>query len=155
MIVWLEDRKETIRAQLIQLDKKSIPYTILPSPATFKQYIEEEEDNIINRSVIFVIDIMLHGINDLRSIGIDHAPTLAGNHTGFVFVDRFLRATNSKWKRIPVCFLTERDADGGLDRDVNSLGNKGDGAVEICRKYSDGELNRFLALLSGWLGEQT
>lgn len=153
MILWLEDRQETVKGELDVVLKNSIDFEMHQTIESFDNYLREQ--SAINPLPVkgFVIDIMLHGVNNLEAVNVKNAPTLAGNMTGFVFVDRYLRAVRSNdydWSTIPVCFLTERHIDDGLMNDIDYLKGKGQGSVEILRKYKQADADKFLQILRSW-----
>lgn len=153
MIIWLEDRVETIKTQVATIRKRlDIEPLILPTPASVKIYLEEEFANGdgARQAPIFLIDLMLHGIMDLSDIGILNAPTLAGNHTGYVFADRFLLGRESQWKNCNICFVTERDIDEELEDDIDHLRNKNYNEIKIFRKYSDDDFDDLLKTIIQW-----
>lgn len=157
MIIWLEDRRDTVVAFEPMLQRKNFKYEMLPKPAAFVTYLKENFEGLANTDSVrpvFLIDIMLHGVMDLSEIGLANAPTMSGNHTGYVFVDRYLRRPESPWAEIPVCFLTERDIDERLRGDIEYLRNRRQGPVEVFSKYSAEEADKLLQVVGGWLGEE-
>lgn len=161
MLVWLEDRRDTIVPYLNFVKSElNIEVRIFATPKVFCTFLadsfgeEVSEDRI--KEMIFLVDIMMPGVTDLSDLGIENAPTLYGNHTGYVFADRYLREEGSIWSRIPICFLTERSVDdnpNGIDANVNALRERGGGPVEICRKYDQAEFERFKTFVREWLEE--
>lgn len=159
MLVWLEDRQDTVVPYLkfVKSDL-DVNFKIFATPVVFSRFLEEsyseDEEKVALLRFVFVVDIMMPGVTDLSNIGIEHAPTLYGNHTGYVFVDRYLRRNGSVWQNVPVCFLTERSRDGspnGIDANVAQLNERGQGPVDICRKYDQAEFDRFKTLMKDWL----
>jgi len=153
MIIWLEDREATVREEIAVLSENDIDYVMHQTLKSFDNFLREQSklDPFPVRG--FIIDIMLHGVKNLSEFGINHAPTLEGNHTGFVFVDRYLRTPRSgdpDWSGVPVCFLTERFIDSNLEGDLEYLAERNQGAIDICRKYSQADTDRFLKIVSSW-----
>jgi len=153
MIIWLEDRESTIRLLRNRLTGMgNIKLEILSSPGAYKVFLEEQYPNGLDekRKPLLLIDIMLHGVRDLSSIGIKNAPTLNGKHAGYVFADRFLCAKNSPWKGCRICFVTERDIDQDLISDIEQLQSKTDAPVEILAKYDDNDFKKFQRIVDTW-----
>lgn len=148
MIVWLEDRIVTVANHVQKLKSAGIPYLIFSSPGEVKEFVEE---NIADAAkMIFIIDIMLHGVHDLSDIGIPNSPTLSGNHAGYVFADRYLRTHCEPLSAAPICFLTERNIDGKLAQDITQLKNKAGGPTEIFQKYKQAQINSFISQINTW-----
>ena len=152
MIVWLEDRRDTVVALLPMFARKNLEYQMLGKPATFVNFLDEMSDKIIGegRQPVFLIDIMMHGVSDLSEIGLLNAPTMSGNHAGYVFVDRYLRSADSKWSNVPVCFLTEREIDEQLVEDVKHLNDRGPAPAKVFSKYHESKAEEMLALIESW-----
>lgn len=148
MIVWLEDRRSTVLAYEKALREKGYKYLILSSITEVAQFLEDDADPA---AIWFVIDIMLHGVDDLNAIGVFNAPTISGNRAGQVFVERFLRAEASPFIASPVVFLTERLVDAQLQAEVDALKRTGSGPVHIYQKYSQQERDAFVATLEGYI----
>lgn len=148
MIVWLEDRVVTVANHVQKIKSIGIPHLIFSSPGEVKEYVEENIGNA--HKMIFVVDIMLHGVHDLSDIGIPNSPTLSGNHAGYVFADRYLRTQGEPLSLAPICFLTERNIDGKLAQDINQLRNKAGGPTEIFQKYKQNQLNSFISQINAW-----
>lgn len=151
MILWLEDREDTVRSPRVALLQAGLQFEMLPSPRSFKQYLEEELASG-SRPFAFLVDLMLYGIPDLKSINIPNAPTLSGNHAGFVFADRYLRGPDFQWNTVPICFLTERQIETSLHDDVAYLASRGPGPVEILQKYKQSDSLRLVELMTKWRG---
>jgi hypothetical protein len=152
-IIWLEDRRDTI-AQYKQLaEKAEIKCRIFSTPAEVIAFLTDilgpdlPAEGFEELRIGFVVDLMLFGVSDLRSLGVENASTGKGIHAGYVFVDRVLRARGSKYVSRPVCFLTERLIDEELTRDIKALAERGGGAIDIVRKYDDGYLPQFRGFL--------
>jgi hypothetical protein len=146
MIVWLEDRVNSVITFKRELETSGLPFQILSSIAEVVTFLDDEPEV---EQMVFVVDIMLAGVEDLRSIQIADAPTGKGNWAGQVFVQRYLRAPGSRFLGCPVLFLTEREVDEQLERDIFSIETPGNGRVEIYKKYSQADLAPFLTMLSG------
>lgn len=153
MIIWLEDRESTIRLLKKKLTNMGeIQLEILSSPGAYKAFLEEKYPEGLKgkRKPLLLIDIMLHGVRDLSSIGIKNAPTLNGKHAGYVFADRFLCSKESLWRGCQICFVTERDIDSDLLSDINRLKKKSGTSVEILAKYSDSDFQKFQNMVAAW-----
>lgn len=149
MILWLEDRNDTIRLPQKELSNLQIQIEVVATPLMFVTYLNDNKSRLLEiigsqKQLLFIIDIMLHGILDLTSVGVMNAPTLSGNHTGYVFGDRFLRSRESLWRAVPIVFLTERGLDSGLKDDVQRLIKKGGGPVELMQKYVQTDLDKLV-----------
>jgi CheY-like chemotaxis protein len=148
MILWLEDRSRTAPAYELALRHSSLNHLILGTMGDVDAYLEDAPDP---KDLVFIIDIMFPGVNDLSSLKIYNAPTDAGNWAGHVFVDRYLRAATSRFRQCPVLFLTERMIDDDLKEAVEALANRGAGPVTILHKYSEGDLEMFVPQLQEYL----
>jgi hypothetical protein len=150
VIFWVEDRPDTVAVQTKDLTKANIKYYMFGTPSELVSTLDEvlEGKDVDSLRIAFVIDIMLFGILDFRSLGIQDAPTRNGLHAGYVFADRFFRSKESRYLRKPICFLTEREVDSELKQDVEKLATKG-GEVSIVRKYVDDELAKFRKFIGG------
>ena len=152
MLFWLEDREQTVMPHLTKLKTLNLQPTLHPTPTSLKYVLEDYADELNAQPSAIVVDIMLHGIHDLTDIGIENSNTSSGVHTGYIFVDRFLRKTGSPYFRVPVCFLTEREITPELSEEIQYIRERPDsGPVEILKKYSDNDLERFVALIRAWL----
>lgn len=141
MIVWLEDRRSTVLDFERALEEAGLRYLILGSVDEVATYLDDgaEIDNLV-----FVVDIMLPGVADLTSIGVQNAPTGKGNRAGQVFVERYLRQPSSAYLACPVFFLTERLVDDELRNEVKGIERPGTAPVKIFQKYSQAELGAFV-----------
>jgi hypothetical protein len=150
VLFWIEDRPDTVGSQMSMLNQADIPYHMYGTPLELTTALDDllRDADIEPLRIGFVIDIILFGVQDLRSLGILDAPTGNGVHAGYVFVDRFLRAKNSRFINKPVCFLTERDLDDReLKQDIGRLQARSNGPIEIIQKYKDEELPKFQSFI--------
>jgi hypothetical protein len=149
VLFWIEDRPLTVTPQESILKQAEIPFHMYGTPSELTSVLNDLLTGMdVNKLRIgFIIDIMLFGVSDLRSLDIWDAPTGNGVHAGYVFVDRFLRTKNSRFINKPVCFLTERTLDDDLMQDINKLQTRSGGNIEIIQKYKDAELPRFQKFL--------
>lgn len=143
MIVWLEDRMQTVASERIAFERERLDFEILPSPSAVMSLIDIDD----LKPSVFLIDIMLHGVRDLSDLNVKDAPTLSGNHAGYVFADRVLRSPESVLADVPICFLTERTLEKSLLSDVEALDRRGPAAVKIFRKYHQNDLEALLQYL--------
>lgn len=150
MILWLEDRRDTVLSFESALKERGLAYHMLSSINEVDQFLKEQAD--LNR-LCFVIDIMLHGVDDLNSIGVYNAPTVSGSRAGQVFVERYLRADGSRFAGSPVIFLTERLVDEGLKHEVSGLSRPGTGPVHIYKKYIQAECDAFVATVETYAND--
>lgn len=152
MLFWLEDKQETVSPHLAKLSMLGITPHLHPTPTSLKYFLEDHKDEIGTKPAVIIVDIMLHGIDDLTSIGIENSNTSSGVHTGYIFADRFLRAEASPYFKVPVCFLTERDITEELVAEVNYLRDRPEsGPVEILKKYNDDDVEKFVGFVKTWL----
>jgi hypothetical protein len=150
VLFWIEDRPVTVAAQTSVLRQAEIPYYMYGTPLELTLALDDllKDTDVDNLRIGFIIDIMLFGVSDLRSLGILDAPTGNGVHAGYVFVDRFLRTRKSRFIRKPVCLLTERDLDDRqLKHDISKMQMRSSGTIEIIQKYKHEELPKFDAFL--------
>lgn len=148
MILWLEDRETTALSYISELDRSGLASHLVGTIQEFATFLEDGAD--IN-DLVFVIDIMLPGVNDLNAINVSNAPTGSGNRAGQVLVDRFLRNRDSQYRMRPVLFLTERTIEPELREEVEALARSGAGPVAILQKYVDEDLMAFVPKLREFL----
>jgi hypothetical protein len=148
-LFWIEDRPVTVAPQKLLLEQAGIPFQMYATPSELTSVLNDllTDVEIDKLRIGFIIDIMLFGVSDLRSLDIWDAPTGNGVHAGYVFVDRFLRMKNSRFLSKPVCFLTERTLDDDLMQDIDKLQTRSGGTIEIIQKYKDTELPKFRKFL--------
>ncbi|MEA2909086.1 MAG: hypothetical protein QOJ15_1167 [Bradyrhizobium sp.] len=151
VLFWIEDRPVTVAPQELILKQAGIPFHMYGTPSELTSVLNDvlTDAEIDKLRIGFVIDIMLFGVSDLRSLDIWDAPTGNGVHAGYVFVDRFLRMKTSRFLNKPVCFLTERTLDEELMQDIVKLRDRSGGTIEIIQKYKDTELPKFRKFLEG------
>ena len=108
VLFWIEDRPDTVGAQMAKLNQADIPFYMYGTPLELTLALDDllRDGDIEHLQIGFIIDIMLFGVQDLRSLGILDAPTGNGVHAGYVFVDRFLRPKQSRFISKPVCLST-------------------------------------------------
>jgi hypothetical protein len=147
ILFWIEDRRDTVTTQISIVREAQLPYKMYGTPSELMAALEDVPQ-IKSLCKGFLIDVMLFGVADLRSIGIYDAPTRNGVHAGYVFVDRVLRAKQSEFADKPVCFLTERQLDTAFMQDVENLRTRGGGRIEVVQKYKDSELEKFRKFLA-------
>ena len=158
-LLWLEDRVSTAIVELDQARKLGCQVHVRGHPGELIALLEEESDGncepkqLEELRVAFVIDVMIAGMIDLSSFGIEHSETHGGLNGGYVFVDRILRAETSPYRYRPVFFLSEREYTEDLREDVQYLIDRKDpdgtahGRVEFLRKFDPKELSRFKSFL--------
>mgnify|MGYP001802091050 CR=1 FL=1 len=153
MIVWLEDRIQTIGPELEYLKKREIKPMVLPTVVAFVDYLEEMAAEGAPAPRLFVLDVMIHGVHDLLGIGIRDAPTFQGTKTGYVFADRVLRKEDSPWRDTRIVFYTEAEAKH-LREAAAKLATEDD-ALDCCvfQKYRDAQLTEFKALIEATVRE--
>jgi hypothetical protein len=149
-LYWIEDRQATVGPHIQILTDAQMSYCMYGTPSELINRLDEvaTPEEVARSRIAFIVDIMLYGVSDLRSIGIFDAPTRHGVHAGYVFVDRYLRAADSRFAGIPVCFLTERLLDDKLNEDIEKLRNRGGGRIEIVQKYKDDEHEKFRSFIA-------
>jgi hypothetical protein len=149
VLFWVEDREDTVVSQRLIVRQSGIKHYIFGTPAELMSVLDEtiQGKDADRLRIGFAIDLMLFGVVDLRSFDIDDAPTGNGVHAGYVFADRILRATSSRFLKKPICFLTERMLDQQLRDDVDRLGKRGGAAIDLVQKYKDAELDKFTEFL--------
>jgi hypothetical protein len=135
VLFWIEDRPDTVLLQEEVLKNANVKYYMFGTPVELMGVLDDvmPDTNLDRLRFAFIIDLMLFGVNDLRSFSIDDAPTGNGIHAGYVFADRVLRAHNSRYLQKPICFLTERMLDQQLKDDVHKLEQKSGLTSILCR----------------------
>jgi hypothetical protein len=118
---------------------------------TIQEFATFLDDDVEINDLVFIIDIMLPGVNDLNAINVSNAPTGSGNRAGQVLVDRYLRSRESRFRMRPVLFLTERTIEPELREEVEALARDGAGPVAILQKYVDEDLMAFVPKLREFL----
>jgi hypothetical protein len=158
-LLWLEDRESTASKELGEAKRLGCQVQVRADPREIMGLLEEElgcdcdPKRLEELRIVFVIDVMIAGLNDLSSLGIKHSETHGGLNGGYVFVDRILRAETSPYRYRPVFFLSERQLTPDLKEDLQYLCDRTDrdgtrhGRVEYLRKFDSKELNRFKLFL--------
>ena len=159
ILIWLEDRDSTATIELGLARQLGCHIELRAHPIEIIALLDEEFGHahdlklLDNLRIAFVVDVMIAGLLDLSSLGIEHSDTHGGLNGGYVFVDRVLRNTGSSWRYRPICFLSERQLTQDLEEDLNYLRQRRDsdgtlhGDIEFMRKYSANELERFKRFL--------
>lgn len=144
VILWLEDRPSTARSYAQALRAGGLEYLVVGTVEEFAAYVSELDNP---SGLVFMIDVMLPGVSDLSTIGVPGVLTGSGSRAGIVFVERFLRARDSRFRKCPIIFLTERFVDQEFRKEIESLARTGSAPVSILQKYAEADLEKFLPLL--------
>jgi hypothetical protein len=140
VVYWLEDRPRTVEPQLRILKDMGINHFMFDTPAELLAALNDAygDKDLSQSRIAFLLDMMLFGVD--AHIG-------SNINAGYIFAERILRAEKSRFLNNPICFLTEHFIDEDLKKDVSALAAKGGAPVQIVRKYSDNDRERFLAFL--------
>lgn len=87
IIVWLEDRDDTVREQFKYCESLGYEIQHVKMPHTLLSRVKEFHDQI----KLIIIDVLLYGVNDLSTVGIDGCDTELGLSAGWVILDKILR----------------------------------------------------------------
>lgn len=153
MIVWLEDRKKSVLHVETAIKSLGVEIEDFAQPVEVFHYLREMYEN--NAKTIklptFLIDLNIHGVNDLKDLGIEDSDTESGVHAGYVFADLFLRDKNRMYKKANIAFFTERVIDDKLRHDVKALNRRGCGEAHVFNKFDESDKMNLLSLLEVWL----
>ena len=109
MILWIEDRPETINEHINFCDKNALKHKIVSTTTDFIQKLSES-----THVCLIIIDIMLYGVKNLENINIFDSDTDGGFNAGWVIIERILRADQKHvtghldYYNIPVLIVTSR-----------------------------------------------
>ena len=156
-IIWLEDQRSTI----INLKKhlsgfEGVKIQTVSTPLEFKVFIEREYPKGLKETKppLCLVDILLYGVHNLKSIGIENASTAKGKNAGYVFAERFLVEPRSPWRSCPIAFVTEREIDTELQDDVAYLKKKASAGMEIFQKLADADTLRLTEYVKAWIDHE-
>lgn len=101
IIIWLEGRPETVVDEIFWLKDKGYQVKVISTAYQLASLLSGYAENV----AMIITGRVLYAISDLACIGIFDASTDLGFNAGFVIIDRFLRANNSPYARIPVMIV--------------------------------------------------
>ncbi|OQW92294.1 MAG: hypothetical protein BWK78_02125 [Thiotrichaceae bacterium IS1] len=140
-ILWVEDRPETVESQIYEAKNKGYQVEVVATPSTIKDVLEQEQ------VVAIIMDVMLYGVRNLKNIKIDVATTEDGLEAGWVLLERFIRAEDSPYAKIPILVLSARRLDDTQQVRLEELRLRGGGKIDYLEKAKRGWLKEF----SDWL----
>lgn len=104
IIIWVEDRSETVLDEIIFCEKHGFRVEDCATVHGLAQLLQEYKD----KTVLFVIDIMLYGVRDLEPINIKGVYTDNGYKAGWAIIKEFLRSNKSEYIDIPILVVSSR-----------------------------------------------
>lgn len=143
VVLWVEDRPETVQSQIYEAKSKGYQVIVEATPSTIKDVLEQEQ------VVAIIMDVMLYGVRNLKNIGIDIATTEDGLEAGWVLLERFIRVEGSPYARIPVLVLSARRFDETQRIRLEELCQRGGGSIDYLEKGESDWLNKFSNWLNG------
>lgn len=106
IILWIEDDPSSVNDMIQYSEIKGFEVVIVHQPHRILNCLELYSD----RLVLVVIDVMLRGIDNLKSINILDADTKTGLRAGWVLIDRIFRSNEFKFSidlsQIPIIILS-------------------------------------------------
>lgn len=129
IILWIEDRPNTIQWEKGFLEQKPYRVEFRYMPHDIQNFLILNRDNI----AAIIVDVMLRGVPNLDSIKLGF-PTDHGLEAGWVLIDHFLRSEDSKYKEIPILILSTKQSDEDDQRNLNRLRSKGGGTIQYIQK---------------------
>lgn len=136
IILWVDDRPVTVEDQIAEAIQQGFLVLNRAMPQDVKGVLDDPEFAARVRGV--VMDVMLWGVDDLRSIGIDQASTQDGLYAGWEILDKWLRAPASEHRDIPVLVLSARGKDAEVQRYLDRLMSRPGGTLEYVEKGMPG-----------------
>ncbi|MBW1615443.1 MAG: hypothetical protein JRJ49_02700 [Deltaproteobacteria bacterium] len=109
MILWLEDRKESVSLYKgICENNFGLTVKMVSNEGDFYGFLKNNSKDIS----LIIIDIMLYGVKNLNNIDITDSDTDSGKEAGWIVIEKILR-TKEKIKepyaKIPIIILTTLD----------------------------------------------
>jgi hypothetical protein len=154
-LLWLEDRESTARAEIEYAKRHQFQVHLYADPREMMAVLGEEfgdpanPDRLSAYRIAFIIDLMLAGLLDLRTLGVEgNSETNGGMNAGYVFADRVLRREGSPFSKLPICLLSERTMDRNLAEDLEYLRKReGSGTIEFVKKFESSSFLKFQVFL--------
>jgi CheY-like chemotaxis protein len=149
LILWLEDRPKDAYRYLAICKDLGFEVKMVATAMEFLEILESNSEKIC----LIIVDLMLRGISNLESIGIDDSDTSAGFNAGWVIIERVLQpGSKMPYSHIPVTILSIRtpteDDISRLDRlrnrggtidyiEKSSINSEGKSGVMVFQQYID------------------
>lgn len=130
-ILWIEDLENSIADEKRWCERHGFEVKIVNHPARFVEFLERDIENI----KLIVIDIMLAGVNNLKTIGIFDSDTLGGREAGWELIRHFLRSEpESVYAKIPVLIVSARMKSDTDEDDIFTYSSDGMGEIRYIEK---------------------
>jgi len=129
LIVWVEDRPDTIATQKGFLESRGFEVKFVATSNRLADILKKEKDRI----VLIIMDVMLFGVQSLKAIGKPDISTEGGYEAGWVLAKVFLR---EDYKDIPLLIVSARPFNDECKDKIEDLGGAW---VEYIEKGSLGE----------------
>ncbi|XOF32731.1 MAG: hypothetical protein ACL93V_11940 [Candidatus Electrothrix sp. YB6] len=130
-ILWIEDLEHSVADEKCWCESQGFLVKMVNHPARFAEYLERNKENIR----LLILDIMLAGVNNLKTIGVCDSDTLGGREAGWELVRRFLRSEpKSPYAKIPVLIVSARMKSERDDEDIFTYSADGMGEIRYIEK---------------------
>ena len=121
LIIWLEDQPIMISDECYFLESKGFEVKVISSATVLTNILKNEYERIC----LIILDIMLFSPKSFRSIGLDDISTDFGYNAGLAIAEFFLREETSKYKDIPILFVSMKPLNEEGQENLQKLNNSG------------------------------
>lgn len=152
VIVFLEDRPDSILDLIASSNDKGFHVEVFSTPHSLASYLHDHK----NRIALIVVDIMLHGISNLESIGIEGVDTENGYLAGWAIIDHLLRPDGQadNFYDIPILILSSRWLSEEDKARLVAIRNRGGSPIEFIEKYAVNAGNKWKGIFTAIIEEK-
>ncbi len=104
-ILWIDDNPNTVAEQIDEVQQAGFKVIIRDKAHTIKEMLDTKPINAI------IVDVMLYGVNDLKSINVFQISTKQGRDAGWALLEHLIWTSDSKYRQVPVLILSGRPND--------------------------------------------
>ncbi len=143
-VLFLEDHPWTIDNELRVVDAKGLDAEVCRRPLQVANFLHDAASRGANVDLL-VLDINIPSVRDLSEIGIPNSGTASGEAAGLAIRrESFLRAEESKYRAIPIAFLTAFPPPDSFMRRVDKLRAQGANVAIFRKQGNSDEFRSFL-----------
>ena len=129
-LVWLEDIPKTAEEIFYSVEEEFIVEQI-EQLDEFEEILNDPSHKVKG----IVLDVMLYGVHDLTELGIEkEVDTDMGADAGWCVLEHYLRAPESKFRKIPVLVLSFRSLKKENEKLMARLTQAGDAPITFIEK---------------------
>lgn len=140
LLIWLEDRQETIVGAKQRVKNKALQSEIFPTFDDFASELEEfKKNDRLSEIGGLIVDVMLYGVVDLTPVVPGPHSTDGGMEAGWVVVEHYLRDPERGFKDLPVLVYSARPLTPDAQKNLDRINRKGGAKVAFLEKTPDWE----------------